>query len=78
MGIVATIVGGEVGHHIGKKVFGKGKSIKARVGRSIARNAGRIAANYVPILGSFKRGGRVKKTGAYLLHKGERVIPKRK
>jgi hypothetical protein len=27
------------------------------------------------ILGSLKRGGMVKKTGAYKLHKGEKVIP---
>lgn len=28
------------------------------------------------ILGGFKKGGRVKKTGNYKLHKGERVVPK--
>lgn len=27
--------------------------------------------------GSFKKGGMVKSTGAYKLHKGERVIPKK-
>jgi len=27
------------------------------------------------LLGSFKKGGKVKKTGAYILHKGERVVP---
>lgn len=27
------------------------------------------------ILGSFKRGGKVMKTGAYKLHKGETVVP---
>jgi hypothetical protein len=27
-----------------------------------------------PILGGFKKGGKVKKTGLYRLHKGERVI----
>ncbi len=26
-------------------------------------------------LGSFKRGGKVKKTGLYQLHKGEKVVP---
>jgi hypothetical protein len=29
-------------------------------------------------IGSFKKGGKVKKTGTYKLHKGERVIPKGK
>lgn len=27
-----------------------------------------------PLLGSFKKGGKVKKTGVYKLHKGERVM----
>jgi len=29
-------------------------------------------------MGSFKRGGTVKKTGTYKLHKGERVVPAKK
>lgn len=28
-----------------------------------------------PILGSYKKGGKVKKTGIYKLHRGERVMP---
>lgn len=31
-----------------------------------------------PLLGSFKKGGKVKKTGNYKLHKGERVISLKK
>lgn len=27
------------------------------------------------LMGSMKNGGMVKKTGAYLLHKGEKVVP---
>jgi hypothetical protein len=27
------------------------------------------------VLGSYKHGGRVKKTGVYLIHKGEHVVP---
>ncbi len=30
------------------------------------------------LLGSFKKGGHVKKTGVYKLHKGEEVIPAKK
>lgn len=30
------------------------------------------------ILGSFRKGGRVKKTGTYKLHKGETVVPTKK
>ncbi len=29
----------------------------------------------MPLLGSMKKGGKVKKTGAYKLHKGEKVVP---
>ncbi len=31
-----------------------------------------------PVKGSFKKGGKVKETGAYKLHKGEQVIPANK
>lgn len=34
-----------------------------------------LGAPKQPILGSFKKGGKVKKTGLYKLHKGEKVIP---
>lgn len=30
------------------------------------------------LLGNYKKGGHVKKTGIYRLHKGEEVIPKKK
>jgi hypothetical protein len=30
------------------------------------------------VIGSFKKGGKVKKTGLYKLHKGEEVLPKKK
>lgn len=30
------------------------------------------------ILGSFKKGGKVKKTGIYKLHKGEKVVKAKK
>lgn len=33
--------------------------------------------NVNAVQGSFKRGGRVKKTGVYRLHKGERVVPRK-
>jgi hypothetical protein len=44
-------------------------------------NAGEISQGLfkkVKLQGSFKKGGLVKKTGAYKLHKGEKVIPKNK
>ncbi len=30
------------------------------------------------VLGSYKKGGKVKKTGLYRLHKGEKVLTKKK
>jgi NAD/NADP transhydrogenase alpha subunit len=30
-----------------------------------------------PIIASMKKGGKVKKTGAYKLHEGETVVPKK-
>jgi hypothetical protein len=38
-------------------------------------NTGAVGAG--DVIGSFKKGGRVKKTGKYMLHKGEKVVPKR-
>lgn len=31
-----------------------------------------------PVLGSMKKGGKIKKTGLYRLHKGEKVVPSKK
>lgn len=41
------------------------------IGGAIAKGSSKI----LPIIASFKKGGKVKKTGAYLLHKGETVLP---
>lgn len=46
-----------------------------KVGGSIGDNA-RMKQQLLD--GSFKKGGSVKKTGIYKLHKGEEVIPKKK
>lgn len=40
------------------------------------RNSGMKAFSPQALLGSFKKGGKVKKTGVYKLHKGERVLNK--
>lgn len=37
-----------------------------------------MGKNISNILGSFKKGGKVKKTGNYKLHKGEEVKPVKK
>jgi hypothetical protein len=41
------------------------------------RAADRAASSADRILASMRKGGRVKKTGVYRLHKGERVLNKR-
>lgn len=38
---------------------------------------GTLRLNPRPILGSYKKGGKVKKTGLYVLHKGEEVQTKK-
>jgi hypothetical protein len=49
-----------------------------RGGRSMGQGLGRLMNAAGPVLASMKRGGRVHKTGLYRLHRGERVIPKRR
>lgn len=70
---------GKIGRYIGRKVaaayVGKGKKLHQRIGRKVGGEIGRTMARSIPIIGSFKKGGKVHKTGAYLLHKGEKVIP---
>lgn len=39
-------------------------------------SSGHGGAGQVKALGSFKKGGMVKKTGMYKLHEGEKVVPK--
>jgi hypothetical protein len=43
-----------------------------------AARAGSSTPGADPILGGFRTGGTVKKTGTYRLHKGEKVIPAKK
>lgn len=78
MGIIA----GYVGHKLGRLVAGKTAKLLGMRNRSHIRMlggfAGALNSNALPIIGSFKKGGKVKKTGAYILHKGETVVPVRK
>jgi hypothetical protein len=50
----------------------------AAAGRKLGQGLGKLGSGGMNLLGSFKRGGRVKRTGIYRLHRGERVIPKRR
>lgn len=55
-----------------------GASYGAKYGSMLAEYGAKRLVKSMPILGQFKKGGKVHKTGAYILHKGERVIPSRK
>ena len=44
----------------------------------VKRNQMALTGNLDNVLGSFKKGGTVKKTGVYKLHKGEEVVPAKK
>lgn len=75
---IASEIASGVGGHYGSKFGGYlGRKIGYRkFGKFFGGLVGAVGAKAV--LGSFKKGGRVKKTGVYLLHAGERVIPVRK
>lgn len=82
MGIIARIVAGSVGSHIGRSIGRRVGSIFGKRGRKIGKGLGGLVGEHyaynLPILGSFQRGGYVKKTGAYILHKGEHVVPNKR
>lgn len=74
MGLLGSQIGGYagsgLGQYIGRKVGG---SIGEEAGKNIGRVVGTAAGAAVPY---FKEGGRVKKTGLAMVHKGEYVLPK--
>lgn len=49
-----------------------------RAGRALNRKYSGPMSDREKTLGSFKKGGKVKKTGKYKLHKGELVVPVKK
>ena len=61
-GKIGKVLGGEIGGRIG------GKSGRA-IGSVLGEGAGTLAPG-------FKNGGRVKRTGKAVVHKGEYVLPK--
>jgi hypothetical protein len=71
------------------KLFGRGKTAIPRDPqapiKSLMANAPKVGGQMGEnarmkreLLGSFKKGGTVKKTGIYKLHKGEEVVPAKK
>lgn len=67
-----TYIGTQIGKAVGAKKFG-GK-IGGQIGKKAGGKAGAYAAEQIPIIGSMKKGGPIRRTGGYLLHKGEYVL----
>lgn len=78
-GMAGSYVGAKIGGAVGRVASGKKGARYGKIaGKLIGGYAASEGAKMIPIIGSFKKGGRVKRTGAYLLHKGEHVVPARK
>lgn len=85
-GSIGTIVGGKSGAYaLGVLGAGVGERLGRRaghkVGRAIGGGLGSVASKTyekIPILGSMSKGGPIRRTGLYRLHKGEYVVSKAK
>ena len=73
MGILGGAIGSEAGSFLGSKLGGLAGRKGAQAGANIGRVAGGLAGGAFPL---FKKGGKVKKTGLAIVHKGEYVLPK--
>jgi|SanBayMetagenome_1026888.scaffolds.fasta_scaffold00111_15 hypothetical protein len=76
-GAAGTAVGKMTGTSIGEKL---GRRVGHQLGKAAGSAAGTMASKAyekLPVIGSMKKGGPVKRTGKYLLHKGEYVLNKR-
>lgn len=54
------------------------RALAKQKAKAIAPDMAQQVMDRIKPQGSFKKGGKVKKTGNYTLHKGERVIPAHK
>lgn len=72
MGLIGGGIGGVIGGGLGEAV---GHSFGGKVGGKIGGGVGKILGSAAGALLPFKKGGKVKKTGPALLHKGELVVP---
>ena len=74
MGILSGLLGSEVGHFFGSKI---GRAVGGKRGQKKGAEIGRVAGGVIGAAAPepFKKGGKVKKTGVILAHKGEHVLP---
>jgi hypothetical protein len=54
------------------------KTVPAKSAQQAFMESQGVPADTAGAIGSFKKGGRVPKTGTYKLHKGEKVVPAKK
>jgi len=73
MGLIGAGIGGLAGGGIGETV---GKHYFGDAGASIGKQLGTAGGEFLGAMLPFKKGGRVKKTGPALVHKGEFILPK--
>lgn len=77
MGLIGASIGSYGGSGLGEIL---GKSLDKKLGsgniaQEAGKNIGRVVGGAAGALLPFRAGGKVKKTGPALLHKGEIVIP---
>jgi len=72
MGVIGTAIGTYGGAGLGEFI---GKKYGGSIGQEAGKNIGRVAGGALGSLLPFRAGGKVKKTGPALLHKGEIVVP---
>lgn len=68
---LGRIAGGAIGHYAGKR-FKKYTGIDENRGKATGESIGGKLGELLP----FKKGGRIRKTGAIYAHKGEFILPK--
>lgn len=73
LGAAGGYAGGYIGSKLGRLIGGeKGENIGKGIGSTIGGIAGLVGAKAL----GFKKGGKVKRTGKALVHKGEFILPK--
>lgn len=77
-GVAGSAAGKMTGTSIGEKL---GRRVGHQLGKAAGMAAGSMASKAyekIPVIGSMKKGGPVKRTGRYLLHRGEYVLNRMK
>ncbi len=92
-GKIGKIVGKEGGKYVGREIAGKkGAKVGGEIGGIVGEVAGEAIAREAPkiykrmktrqtqggVIASMKKGGHIRRTGLYRLHKGEYVLPLKK